>query len=192
MKECPLCKQVVPAGAVSCKCGYDFVTGRCSAPNPERSAQTSPSSSDAEFENSLIGSNSKRRLFAAAVDNLVASVAALALGKLAGEASSEMGWLVAALVYFLYFASSEGLWSRTIGKLLFGLKVVSAEGDRCGWVAVLIRTGLRVFEANPALLGVLPGGIVVALTKRNQRIGDLLGRTLVVETTSPAGRAERP
>ena len=114
----------------------------------------------------------------------------LILGKLVGEASSVMGWFVAALVYLLYFALSEGLWSRTLGKVLCSLKVVSAEGHRCGWGAILTRTGLRVFEANPLLLGVLPGGIVVALTKRNQRIGDLLAGTLVVESDTSEERTE--
>jgi uncharacterized RDD family membrane protein YckC len=44
----------------------------------------------------------------------------------------------------------------------------------------LIRSGLRIFEVNPLLLGGLPAGLVIIASQRKQRIGDLLAGTVVV------------
>jgi uncharacterized RDD family membrane protein YckC len=84
------------------------------------------------------------------------------------------------LTYLGYFFLSEALWSRTPGKYLQGLVVVDAGGRRCGWSAALIRTLLRVVEANPLLFGGIPAGLAILASKRNQRLGDLAAGTLVV------------
>jgi uncharacterized RDD family membrane protein YckC len=84
------------------------------------------------------------------------------------------------LAYLGYFFLSEALWSRTPGKYLQGFVVVDPSGGRCGWRRALLRTLLRVVEANPLLLGGLPAGIAILASERNQRLGDLAAGTLVV------------
>jgi uncharacterized RDD family membrane protein YckC len=39
---------------------------------------------------------------------------------------------------------------------------------------------LRLIEVNPFLVGGLPAGLVLLLTRRRQRLGDLLAGTYVV------------
>jgi uncharacterized RDD family membrane protein YckC len=39
---------------------------------------------------------------------------------------------------------------------------------------------LRIIEVNPLLFGGIPAGIAVILSRRKQRIGDLLAGTVVV------------
>ncbi len=53
-------------------------------------------------------------------------------------------------------------------------------GEPCDWTAAAIRSVLRVIEVNPLLLGGLPAGLVVISTARKQRLGDILGGTVVV------------
>jgi uncharacterized RDD family membrane protein YckC len=45
---------------------------------------------------------------------------------------------------------------------------------------VLVRTLLRLLEANPLLFGGLPAGVAILLSGRNQRLGDLAAGTMVV------------
>ncbi|MCP3963087.1 MAG: hypothetical protein GY719_35050 [bacterium] len=49
-----------------------------------------------------------------------------------------------------------------------------------------MRTLLRVFEVNPLLFGSLPAGLLVAFTKKHQRLGDSLAGTVVVPRHSHA------
>jgi uncharacterized RDD family membrane protein YckC len=86
-------------------------------------------------------------------------------------------WLGAAA---LYFPIAEGLWGRTVGKLLTGMIVVDKAGNAPGIGRAAVRTILRLVEVNPVLVGGLPAGIAVALSKNRQRLGDMLAQTYVV------------
>jgi uncharacterized RDD family membrane protein YckC len=57
---------------------------------------------------------------------------------------------------------------------------VDAGAGPCGWRAALVRTLLRVVEANPLLSGGLPAGLAILASKRNQRLNDLAAGTLVI------------
>jgi uncharacterized RDD family membrane protein YckC len=83
-------------------------------------------------------------------------------------------------VEFGYFFLTELIWGRTLGKLILGLRVRSVDGARAGPAAILARNLLRPLEAG-ACTGWL-GVVMILVTKRNQRWGDLLGRTVVVPT----------
>jgi len=77
-----------------------------------------------------------------------------------------------------YFVVFEGLTARTPGKLLMGLKVVKLDGGRYDWKAVLLRNVLRIVDGLPVLY--IVGLVTVAVTQRNQRLGDLAAGTLVM------------
>ena len=86
-------------------------------------------------------------------------------------------WLVALVAYFVVF---EALWGRTLGKLITGTVVIDRNGRAPGFARALVRTLLRLIEVNPLLVGGLPAGIALLVTKRHQRMGDLLAGTYVV------------
>jgi uncharacterized RDD family membrane protein YckC len=128
----------------------------------------------------MTGNSGRPRIFAFILDNLLAMVAAfLAVAALKSDSAYLAGGALC-LTYLGYFFLSEAFWSRTPGKFLQGLMVVDPSGGRCGWRRALLRTLLRVVEANPLLLGGLPAGIAILASERNQRLGDLAAGTLVV------------
>jgi uncharacterized RDD family membrane protein YckC len=83
-------------------------------------------------------------------------------------------------IIVLYFLIGEGLWGRTLGKLLTGMVVLDKSGHAPGIWKSGLRTILRLIEVNPLLAGGTLAAIVVALSQRRQRIGDMLAQTYVV------------
>jgi uncharacterized RDD family membrane protein YckC len=83
-----------------------------------------------------------------------------------------------------YFCVAEFFWGRTLGKVIMGIVVVNKFGKYPNIFQVLTRNILRIFEANPffsiILIGVSPAAILVLITKRKQRAGDMLACTYVV------------
>jgi uncharacterized RDD family membrane protein YckC len=82
-----------------------------------------------------------------------------------------------------YFPLTEGLTGRTLGKLVSGTKVVDSQGNVPGIGKAIIRTLTRVVEVNPFLAGGIPAGLIVALTKTHQRLGDMASGTFVLKTS---------
>lgn len=110
------------------------------------------------------------------IDTFLASlVAAVILG---GQASLAKIVLVTLAVEFVYFAVFEGLLGTTLGKRLFGLRVVrAADGRPCGPLAAVVRTLLRLVDN---VLFSLPGIAAIISSPRRQRLGDRAAKTLVV------------
>lgn len=110
------------------------------------------------------------------IDTFLASVvAALILG---GQAPLMKIVLVTLAVEFVYFAVFEGVLGTTLGKRLFGLRVVKAgDGSPCGPLAAVVRTVLRLVDN---ILFSLPGVTAIIASPRRQRLGDRAAKTLVV------------
>ncbi len=90
------------------------------------------------------------------------------------------GAILAYLVVFLgYYAAAEGLFGTTIGKALFGLIVVTVDGEFPRFGAVLTRTVLRLVDGLPLVYVV--GTITMFASARDQRLGDIAAETLVVD-----------
>ena len=134
-----------------------------------------------------------RRIVAALLDLIPLVVLFLVMaaafgesGKTADEGDGNMysvslnGWPFVLYIFlsWAYFVVFEGLTARTLGKFLLGLKVVKLDGGRYDWKAVLLRNVLRVVDGLPVLY--IVGLVTVAVTQRNQRLGDLAAGTLVV------------
>jgi uncharacterized RDD family membrane protein YckC len=96
-------------------------------------------------------------------------------------ATSE-GIRVTILIYtviVVYTLVVEAAWGRTLGKSLLGLEVVrDKDGGPCGWPRSLVRNIIRPFDV--LFFYGMPGALVVMVTKRRQRLGDLAAGTLVV------------
>jgi uncharacterized RDD family membrane protein YckC len=129
-----------------------------------------------------IGNAGKPRIFAFIVDNLIATILSLAAVSALKSENPATNAAALCLTYLCYYLVFETFWSRTPGKFFQRLEVQQLNGDRCGFKAALIRTVLRVFEANPLLFGGLPAGIAVLSSRRKQRLGDILARTIVRST----------
>jgi len=139
--------------------------------------------------NSLIGDSSKKRMLAVGIDSSLATVLSLIAAGMAnsfGDTAVITALCSAHLAYFFVF---EALWSRTPGKYLFGLRVCQLDGSRCTLRSAMLRTLLRVIEVNPLLFGALPAGIVLLITERKQRLGDILAGTVVISNKILPGTA---
>ncbi|MEN3333729.1 MAG: hypothetical protein V7641_3094 [Blastocatellia bacterium] len=127
----------------------------------------------------MTGNAGKPRILAFIIDNLLASIAAIAMVALFKVNQPLINGAILSLTYLGYYLAFEALWSRTPGKLVQGLEVCKLDGSRCDFKAALIRTILRIFEVNPLLLGGLPAGIAIIASERKQRLGDRLAGTIV-------------
>ena len=88
---------------------------------------------------------------------------------------------VVAWAYFVFF---EWLGNgQTIGKRMFGLRVISEDGAPAGFTAVLVRNLVRVVDFLPSLYGI--GLLSIVVTSKNQRLGDLAAGTFVVRAPRP-------
>ncbi len=89
-------------------------------------------------------------------------------------------WALVCLgISFVYYAVLEWLFGWTIGKRILGLKVTGADGRRLTLRGALLRSAVRLLDAE-ALPMALAGMASLLMTKRRQRLGDLVARTIVV------------
>jgi uncharacterized RDD family membrane protein YckC len=134
------------------------------------------------------------RGFAALLDFLLASVIAitsLVILSWAGTLSEASLFVVGGLAMILtlvviwaYFILLEWLWNgQTIGKRAFKLRVINEDGSPAQFTAVLIRNLLRLVDFLPAFYGL--GVLVIVLSPKSQRLGDLAAGTYVVRAPLP-------
>jgi uncharacterized RDD family membrane protein YckC len=111
---------------------------------------------------------------------------ALAPLKLFGEdietAVNVVGYFALTLAYG---AVSEWLWrGQTVGKHLFGLRVVDARGLRLEPAQVIVRNLMRSIDALPLLY--LVGGAACYFHRHHRRLGDIAAGTVVIRTAKLA------
>jgi uncharacterized RDD family membrane protein YckC len=86
-----------------------------------------------------------------------------------------IGTLIWTFSSFVYFSASElFLRGQTIGKRVFGLRVVKANGFSLDPLSILVRNVFRVVDQISVLW------IVPVLSTRSQRFGDMVAGTIVV------------
>src|SRR5438270_53841 len=112
------------------------------------------------------------------------------LGDSSGRLLQEMPkWTIAILIIILflvfagYFIVFEWLWNgQTPGKRLLKLRVIRDDGRPITLWEAIARNLLRIFDAAPGFL--LPvysiGLVVIFLSNRDQRVGDIFAGTVVV------------
>jgi uncharacterized RDD family membrane protein YckC len=86
-----------------------------------------------------------------------------------------------ALIDFIgYFIICEMLWSgRSVGKGAAGIRVVRTNGTSVGFWSSLLRNVMRFIDMLPGVF-YLVGSVLILATSKNQRLGDLLGNTVVI------------
>ncbi|WP_144510922.1 RDD family protein [Bacillus sp. FJAT-22090] len=85
--------------------------------------------------------------------------------------------LITATIFYAYFVLMTKFCNQTVGKMIFGIRVVSKYGGKLKWSTVLFR------EWIGRLISVIPLNIpyiVVAFTPKKQAIHDFIADTLVV------------
>jgi uncharacterized RDD family membrane protein YckC len=93
-----------------------------------------------------------------------------------GSALYTLGYFIVSIGYAII---CEWCWrGQTLGKKLFGLRVVDVEGMRLQFNQIVTRNLLRFVDALPAFYFV--GGIVCLLNRNCQRLGDIGANTIVI------------
>ena len=129
----------------------------------------------------LKGDRTKTRLFAMMFDLApLGCLCVFVAAKFPGDIPSAGRFAILATTFLLWYFLPEAIWGATLGKRIFGLKVVRLDGSQAAWRESFWRTILRLVEVNPILLGAIPGGLAVTYSNRGQRLGDMIAHALVV------------
>jgi len=91
-------------------------------------------------------------------------------------AMGTLGYFVLSVGYGVF---CEWSWrGQTIGKRMFRLRVVDADGMRLQFNQIVMRNLLRFVDSLPAFYFI--GGVTCLLNKKCQRLGDLAANTIVI------------
>jgi len=85
---------------------------------------------------------------------------------------------IALIVWFLYYTLLEGRYGQTLGKWFVKIKVVKENGAPISYGDAAIRTILRIIDG---IFDYLIGAILIWTSDKNQRLGDRLAHTVVVQ-----------
>jgi len=102
-----------------------------------------------------------------------------------------IAWAGFRCLHGAYCALGEALMGSSPGKRLLGCRVVTEGGDRISVGQAVLRNLFRIIELEiePPLL---PLVLLVGLTRNRQRLGDIVARTVVVETRPGGPTGVRP
>lgn len=93
-----------------------------------------------------------------------------------GDQFLSLPTLLSAAIFYSYFVFMTKFFHQTLGKMIFGLKVVPLKEDRLSWTTVLFREWIgRYISVTVSVLYVL-----IAFLPRKQGLHDLFADTAVV------------
>jgi uncharacterized RDD family membrane protein YckC len=165
--------------------------GRRATPVPFEDRLSIATPEGVEVELTLAGIGS--RFIAAGIDFAIQILLVIALGILlrpAGDAGFAIFTSAVFALIFFYDVLFEVLArGKTPGKRVVGLRVVAAGGRPITLVRSAVRNILRLVDILPGFYFV--GMVVIFVTRRNQRLGDLVAGTHVVRDRH-GGRWEPP
>lgn len=84
--------------------------------------------------------------------------------------------IVTAIIFYGYFVVMTKLFKQTLGKMIFGLKVVHIEGKELTWGTILFREWVGRFISATTWVGYL----IVAFLPKKQGLHDLFSDTTVI------------
>jgi|GEM_PF-987385 len=138
------------------------------------------------------------RFFALLIDWIILAVASFSL--LIGTSIIYDGnddiifliWVILTIfIGFLYFMVFEGpfMRGRTIGKIAASIRVVDEKSrETISYTQSFIRNLLLIIDIMPYFLPYLLGLISVLASKKNQRIGDMAAKTIVVKDSEKTSK----
>src|SRR3989344_3313384 len=63
-----------------------------------------------------------------------------------GEGAERQITLIATPLYLIYMILTEGMYGQSLGKKLFGIKVLMVDGSKCSFKAAIVRNLLRIVD----------------------------------------------
>ncbi|WP_243386045.1 RDD family protein [Bacillus kexueae] len=84
--------------------------------------------------------------------------------------------VVDAIIFFLYFILMTKFSQQTLGKMIFGLRVVSLKSSKLTWSDVIFRELFGRYISKTLWISY----VVVAFTKKKQGLHDLFAETSVI------------
>jgi uncharacterized RDD family membrane protein YckC len=118
------------------------------------------------------------RILAGIIDFIIMIIIIMPLSFMAGHSTGAS--IGVSLIGIVYFIVMEALKGATVGKMAMKLRVVkAADGSAISWGESIIRNLLRIVDALPFLY--ILGMILIAVTAKKQRVGDLAAGTIVVK-----------
>jgi uncharacterized RDD family membrane protein YckC len=123
--------------------------------------------------------------------NIVFGIIILILASIGGDGGAVIGYVLALVGYFVYFAYMESSESQaTVGKMALGIQVTDLNGQRVTFGKALGRTFAKILSA----LIIYIGYIMAAFTEKKQGLHDIIAGTLVLKrgTATQPVSAETP
>jgi uncharacterized RDD family membrane protein YckC len=84
--------------------------------------------------------------------------------------------IASAVVFYLYFVLMTKYFNQTLGKMVFGLKVIDLKGETLSWGTILFREWIGRFISATLVVGYF----VVAFLPKKQGLHDLFTETTVI------------
>lgn len=84
--------------------------------------------------------------------------------------------IATAITYFAYFILMTKLFNQTLGKMVFGLKVVSLKDEDINWVTIIFRELIGRYISKMIWIGFL----ISAFTPKKQALHDIFAETIVI------------
>ena len=132
--------------------------------------------------------NLARRYYANLIDYFVLIGFSFVYVLLVGEPDYEGTYRVTGLpalfipfLWFLYFPIAEAVFHQTLGKAAFNLMVISTDGEPATLGQCIIK---RITDPIELAFFGLPAAIMITQTDKGKRIGDFLGNTLTVKSST--------
>ena len=83
--------------------------------------------------------------------------------------------IASAIIFYLYFVLMTKYFNQTIGKMVFGIKVIDLKNDKLTWGTILFREWIGRFISATVVIGY----IIVAFLPKKQGLHDLFTETSV-------------
>ena len=84
--------------------------------------------------------------------------------------------IASAVIFYLYFVLMTKYFNQTLGKMVFGLKVVDLKSEQLSWGTILFREWIGRFISATVVVGY----IIVAFLPKKQGLHDLFTDTTVI------------
>ena len=84
--------------------------------------------------------------------------------------------IITAVIFYAYFVLMTKFFGQTIGKMVFGLKVISLQGQKLNWSTIMFREWIGRFISGTILILY----VVVGFLPKKQGLHDLFADTTVV------------
>jgi uncharacterized RDD family membrane protein YckC len=89
----------------------------------------------------------------------------------------------------IYAMVCEMIWGRTFGKALLHLRVVDKDGEQPSTWQIVVRNLVRIIEVAHWVVLLVPAMLMV-MSGKQQRLGDMLARTYVIVEVVPEDQAD--